>query len=61
MLTELEKLIAMVRQLRDAQRACTRTCSDRARREAQDAERRVDIYLAALARGPDLYDPEGRP
>ena len=60
-MTELEKLIAMVRQLRDAQRACTRTSSDRAQAQAQDAERMLDIYLAALARGPDLYDPEGRP
>ena len=60
-MTDLEKLIALVRHLRNTQRACTRTCSDQALREAHEAERRMDAYLSALDRGRDLFDPEGRP
>jgi len=61
MLTDFERLIALVRHMRNTQKLYFRVRTDKALREAKDAERKVDDYLEALARGPDLFDPEGRP
>ena len=61
MLTELERLAALVSHMRHAQKLYFRVRTDKALREAKDAEGKVDAYLEALSRGPDLFDPEGRP
>lgn len=54
-MTELEKFAALVRNLRQAQKAYFRVRSDKELREAKELEKKVDGYLDALTRGPDLF------
>jgi len=60
-LTELERLAALVRYLRQAQRRYEQVRTEKALREARALENQVDAFLGALDRGPGLFDPEGRP